>query len=132
MLTVTVSRFVASAIDVAVMTALPVVMPATTPCADTVAMALALEFQVTPVATPGSALTAAVRVLLAPGLMPTLRCVMATVTGRGATVIALVARRVVSAVDSTVTVVLPSATAETSPVALTVAAAGLLERQVTV
>ena len=131
-LSVTVSRLVPSATNVAVINVLPRLTALTTPSALIVATPPALDVHLTPVAKPGSTVTMAVSVVLVPLLMAMLRCTMFTVSGRAGTVTALVARRVVSAVESTVTVVLPKATAVTRPVALTVAAAGLLERHVTV
>ena len=129
---VTVSRLVPSATDVAVMSVRPRLTALTTPCALIDATPAEPELHVTPVWTPGSALTVADKVVLVPALRPMLRREMLTATGRMGTVIALVARRAVSAVESTVIVVLPNATAVTRPVELTVAAAGLLERQITV
>ena len=70
---VTVSRLVASATEVAVINVLPRLTALTTPCVLIVATPPALELHVTPVATPGSALTTAVSVVLVPVLMPTLR-----------------------------------------------------------
>lgn len=74
----------------------------------------------------------AVSATLVVGFTLTLRCAIDTEIGRVGTVIVAVARRVVSTVDSTVIVELPTVTAVTRPVALTVATAGLLDRQVTV
>jgi hypothetical protein len=117
------AALVGSPTEVAVILAVPVATPVTTPEVLTLAMVGADEVQVTAVDAPPVTLTVAMRGTVAPTATDGFAGAMATefTAGRGLTVTTAEADRALSTVEVAVMVAVPTATPVTSPAAETVA-----------
>ena len=131
MVIVAVARRVESAVDAAVMVALPSATAVTKPFALTVAIAALLELQFTVSARPPSAETVAVSCCVPEMNRAAVVGDTATARTTGCTVIVALPRNVVSATETAVIVVVPTPTPVTTPVADTVAMVGAAVRHVT-
>ena len=128
---VAVARLVVSTVERAVIVLLPSDTAVTTPVAFTVAVAGLLERHVTVVARLPSAVTVAVNGCVLPMKIDAVVGAALTARMTGTTLIVAVARKVVSATEIAVIVVVPNATPVTRPAWVTVATLAALLRQLT-